>query len=947
MSLVAIATLSSLRSEQYKLNYEKGRIDYIMNKQVKMYCVKLGLVRNDEEKELGNKRNKLKQRKYKFRERYSNAIKKGLKTENWTEECSEIFKERIKNSKYYSQIEKDLRQVKKDIHDLYVKNKDLDRSVKSENIRTKDIIAIGDNNLVRTLGLGLGTFTDKIITVKVGDMDDLIIKKIIKDGLKVDDKSYIFFTAGAGQTRQKKFMMILKDVWDICEKALMCGLSIKELNKKGSLNISKFLAYLSLNNSGSTIWGDGFDIDKCIVVDDFETMVSATVDYISRETNKVEKTIEFERNGKKVTQKRKSDVAEWNIIKGKTMDVPVPHFDGLGIMLPTLSKKNIQVRCPWIKGLLTPFNFTKYIEEKGYSTKVTDIYDNEWDLIEDDVQIIFTKSQFKLWSFYKDWEDYKNNFKEYNCTANICMQDEDEYKDMDINYQMLQQLVNMSDKQIEILCKDFKELIKKVHSDRKSQLEFLKATNKNEHRNNFQEALRIYPEMLTSAYVKDKISKTITKAKKEACSGKIRIKNSRRVFILSDPTAFADWLFGGIEVPEGYLKDNEVYCNLYKKETKLDILRSPSLSFEHVIRTNVRATKGEYKWFNTNGIYTSTHDVISKVLNFDVDGDEALILVTDWIIALAEEMIKKYDIHPIYFEMDKAGAKEINGDNIVESLLFVYHKANIGKVSNTLTRIWNNENPMQYYDIMQKLCAHNNDVIDSAKTLSIKKLPSDIKEIIKNDKYPYFFQYAKNKKELQCKQISNSVMDRLCKSIENIKNTKFDYSQGFGAFRMKTLMFNQYNIDINKDAITKYLELEEDTTDKIDEYAREFENEDEEDMKKTDFKGMFYETARKDFEQWAENNNIEILDVIDSIIKYTYKTNSLHMAFLWNVFGQEIINNININIKKPLDDGYMICEDCGKRVKREANNQLRCKKCASKKSHKKLERDSEKSSKMA
>lgn len=92
---------------------------------------------------------------------------------------------------------------------------------------------------------------------------------------------------------------------------------------------------------------------------------------------------------------------------------------------------------------------------------------------------------------------------------------------------------------------------------------------------------------------------------------------------------------------------------------------------------------------------------------------------------------------------------------------------------------------------------------------------------------------------------------------------------------------------------------------------------------------------------------IEILDIIDNIIKYTYKTNSLHMSFLWNVFGQEIINNINININKPLDNGYMICEDCGKRVKRETNNQLRCKKCSSQKSHKKAKGDSKKMSKMA
>lgn len=900
------------------------------SKQVKMYCVKLNLVRTEEERLLTNKRYRIEQSRYKFRKNLSDYIKKELSVENWTEECSQLFKDKLKTNKYYIQIEKSLRQVKKDIHDLYVKNKNLDRKICDNNIKTKDIIAIGDNNLVRTLGLNLGDFTEKIITVKVGDMDDLIVDKIIKDGLtiiKTDStkQHYRFFTAGAGQTRTKKFMMILDDEnLDEVMLILMCGLTIEEINKQGGININKFLAYLALNNSGSNVWND-FDIDKAIVVDDFETMVGATVDYIDRKTNSIDYVDKAGRN-------RTKEVAEWNIEKNKPMEVPVPHFDGLGLILDKNYKKNMQIRLPWIKGLLTYFNVAAYCKEHGYTTKVKDIYGKEWDIVEDNIKYIFTKSQFKLYKFYKDWNDYKENFKKYNCTANICMEDSNkigDYKDMDINYQMLQQLINMSDEQIELLTSDFKELINKVHSDRKSQLEFLGATDSNEYKNYFQEALKLYPEMLKSAYVKKQISEKITSEKKKACSGKIKIKDSKRVFILSDPCSFCDWLFGRIEKPEGYLKDGEVYCNLYKKENKLDILRSPSLSFEHVIRKNVRVN-GKYKWFETNGLYTSTHDVISKILAFDVDGDEALILSTDWIINLAEDMIQKYDIKPIYFKMGKAGANVIKGDNISKSLLFVYHKANIGKVSNKLTILWNSENPMGKYPLMQKLCAYNNDVIDSAKTLSIPRLPGEVKDVLRKEKYPYFFKYAKNKKELQCKPIRDSIMDRICKSIESIERTEFDYSKGFGTFRVKTLMSNQESIEVDKNVIAKYLELEVITLNKIDEYAREFENEDEEDMKKTNFKEMFYTEAREEFLNYSKEIGIDYAYCIDMIIKYTYKTNTLKMAFMWNVFGAVIINNINKNINKPLDSGYMMCEECGKRVKRETNNQIRCKKCSEK-----------------
>ncbi|RFM19235.1 hypothetical protein C1147_12435 [Clostridium botulinum] len=279
-----------------------------MSKQIKMYCIKLNLVRTKEEKSLGNARYDIKQRRYKFRKGLSEYVKSKLNTENWTEECSKIFKEIITNSKRYIQIEKELKLIKRKISELYRINKDLDRCIKSNNIRTKDIIAIGDNNLVRTLGLNLGDFTDKIITVKVGDMDDLIVDKIIKDGLTIinsneQEQHYRFFTAGAGQTRTKKFMMMLEDEnLDEVMLSLMCGLTIEEINNQAGININKFLAYLALNNSGSRIWDD-FDIDKAIVVDDFETMVNATVDYIDRKTNTVEKEIEFKRKGKQIKQK--------------------------------------------------------------------------------------------------------------------------------------------------------------------------------------------------------------------------------------------------------------------------------------------------------------------------------------------------------------------------------------------------------------------------------------------------------------------------------------------------------------------------------------------------------------------------------------------------------------------------------------------------------------------
>lgn len=41
-----------------------------------------------------------------------------------------------------------------------------------------------------------------------------------------------------------------------------------------------------------------------------------------------------------------------------------------------------------------------------------------------------------------------------------------------------------------------------------------------------------------------------------------------------------------------------------------------------------------------------------------------------------------------------------------------------------------------------------------------------------------------------------------------------------------------------------------------------------------------------------------------------------------------IYNNLKNNIKEPLDDGWILCDECGVRCKANANSSIYCKKCA-------------------
>ncbi|NFO30402.1 hypothetical protein FDB41_06770 [Clostridium botulinum] len=928
-----------------------------MNKQVKFYNIKLGSVKTVKERELSSGRDYAFKKLKEYKDEIKTIIKDSLGEENWTKECGDKLKIALKNDVTFKTYESIYKKYKNMLHEEYSRNKDIIRYINSKNIKEINIVAVGNNNLVRTLGIGLGEFTDVFIEIEVGKTDDLVAKNVTENGLYIDNKFYIFFTSGAGQMRKQRFMLIREGIWNKYEKTLMCGLTIEELNKRGGLNISKFLAYLSLNNSSSEIWKD-FKIDKCIVVNDFETMVSGIVDYIDRKDE--EKTKECKRinkkKGKVTTYNRKYIKTTWDLQKGINKEVPIPHFDGAGIMLTSVSKKNIQFRMPWFKGLLTPVAFREYIKEEHKANRieesdveVLDVWGQPHKIIKEDIRIIFSASQFKLWKMYDSWNEYKEAFKKYNCTANICETDEDEYKDMQLNYQMFQTLTDMDDLQIKKLAKNFEELHTKLHGDRESKLEFLGATLNNKNRDYMQECLRLYPEMITSDYIKEQLVKAIKSAKNDAKSGRIVIPNTKRMFLLPDPVAFMEWLFKGEETPKGCLEDGEVYCKLYEENQnqKLDVLRSPHLSFEHAIRIN-KASKEKndrYKYLTTNGIYTSTHDLISKILNFDVDGDHATVISEPWIVELAENMINKYNINPLYYEMGKAGAKEINNKNIFESLKFVFHKSNIGKVSNTLTKIWNDEEPWKVFNIIRKLCAHNNDVIDGAKTLSIRKLPDDVKEVFKefnNKKYPYFFHFAKGYKSNECEKIGNSVMDRLCKNIDGLRaNYNWD---ACGRFDYKKLMCNQRDFEIDYEIIDFYLKLEEITRKRIADYTTA--NGDDDEKNRTAYKYDYYNEARKvvmDFVKsrvnveglkLRESNKIinkEYYIIIDNIIKYTMFEDENKMAFIFNVFGATIINNLNKNLKNcSVDNKYILCEKCGERVKNTNGKRKLCEDCANK-----------------
>lgn len=467
------------------------------------------------------------------------------------------------------------------------------RVFRPEFIRAKNVISIFESELSRMIGIETNTLTDELVVVKTCYFK--VLKDIILNGFYLNGNQYICLTASAGQIRTKRSLFIKEDTYHRIKGRLMCGLTIEGINNQGGINPNKYLSYLALNNSATDVWND-FNIRKTIVVDDMETEVMSLVDFIDDKTYSVER---------------------------KTVPVPITHTDGSGMVRLDISRKNFMFRAAWIKGLLNAFPFDKFIREANRKDPlvnhgiVKDIYGVEHDILAEDIQVILTKSQFKLWKYYESWEQYCDYFDRYGCQACYCNMEPDRFEKAKINYQMLQTLTDLTDDELLEISKETRRRLVDLSSDRNTMLQVFGATKDNERRNGFQEALLLYPELLQDEYSRDTLREIKKSMEKEAKAGKLDV-DGIYTFIVPDMYAFCQWLFLGDKNPAGLLQNGEVYCPLFPPGADLDCLRSPHLYVEHAVRKNMVGIDHEMKrWFITDAIVTSVHDVISKILQFD------------------------------------------------------------------------------------------------------------------------------------------------------------------------------------------------------------------------------------------------------------------------------------------------------------------------------------------
>lgn len=723
----------------------------------------------------------------------------------------------------------------------------------------------------------------EIVYLKTSKLNE-VLHQIIERGLDIDGQHYIFYTSTTNQMKRGESILLKEDFYKEHEQEITLGLTDDVVNVKGGCNIGKRLAYNGLLLSTSFIPnGYQLTLDDCLIVPDFETIINEKVECIDHDDNSITN------------------------ISVRNKDIKIPQTDGAGMFLPGVLPYSCQIRCGHIKGCVFPLDFRKFLqldEVEGVKPNaiVSDPWGKKHDVIKENIKIILTASQVKMWKYYDSWEELKEAYNAHNKKIAINNFAEESKGWEKTGYQFNQTLDSnkLTDEKIKDLCADTLDYLNEMKTDANKIAEILSEPN-------LSNAIKAYPELIQDKYIQKKMENKFRSERREACGNKLILKDSLYAYICPDLFAFCEWLFCGIENPKGIIPREQVYCSFYNDEPYnkyevVDCLRSPHLYMEHGIRKLVKDEVLDQckEWFVGDDLVVSSHDLLCRILQFDVDGDHALITPNKTLIECVPT-----DKNILYYEGFDADKPQITKEAIYKALVASMDNSNIGDISNAMTKNYNNA---QIDDTFNKvMCCYNNLTIDFPKTqqnISLGEYEETYNELI-SQKPPYFFQYAKDKKRDNCKKISDSNCDRICAYIrKETANKKYKWKSD-NKFNVAMLLDNRIKVDIKSEEYNDLKSLmfdlkrkEQSLTFRINNEINQLDKSDaiREKISKYD---VFYDMCEKMISSIFDGNRERAATYLTEF-EYLQKENcDSGKNILWNCYGAIIVENIEHNTKNP------------------------------------------------
>ena len=681
--------------------------------------------------------------------------------------------------------------------------------------RNKHMILTAESELIRIikhLSKRNQTIKDRdyipdILSLKVGRSYSTYKETMTKTGMIVtyNGSEYKRIIVSSSHSRTQKAMLVSVDVWDKAMDILLCGLNRDTKYKY----MSKWNSYLGLAATDSI----PVSMPNIVVIDDKEVLQNAIVDL-------VEETDTEDRNGR---IKR-----DFRVLRDQEVALSINLFDGAGLVTVEKAEQwslelgldyvpaSFQFRCiPCLKGKLYTMPVTEFAEVFGVRL-IKDINGKEWDLFNDKIDCILTKSQFKFHNLYDSIEEWQSYFKEevhgYRRTFNISSYDED-YAELNkttvMAYQPLQ-TSKYTDEEIADLCKQTVEAYVAACSSVEGFLKYRGIRDKKDEEWNklpsYYQAMHYNHSLYNDEFVQKKVKQDLKSGKERAYVGKIVVSGNYQT-LTPDLYALMQHAFR-LEVI-GLLKGNQVYSNYWNRnlfeEPWIDIIRSPHIANEHCPAMVVTSEAME-RWFRyqKTGIILSVFDntIALKLNSADFDGDH--VLTTDnTIICEAARRNNANMIHHVKIdrrkEKDADNKVDVSDIKTIIECDYKGYKNSIGMVINPISVLWSLEQTEEIQNYIKIMSIVGSITIDYAKHGEEAEMPAEIKEVLREHKKPHFMKYlrAQRKKRSNEKEIntnaallgngaeslfddSDCTMNRICYYMEkqiarkrtNIKETK-------------------------------------------------------------------------------------------------------------------------------------------------------------------------------
>lgn len=517
-------------------------------------------------------------------------------------------------------------------------------------------------------------FMTDIINIKVRDKK--IYKVIFKNGFDVNGKHYVRFAMGAGQSRRNTCTFINSELYDFMMEKLMCGLD-KKIKK---ISVSKFNVYFALCMSGI----QKVSTPRVCVVKDYDiNLLKEKVDWIEDQFDKDDKYI-----GRKVLE--------------KTEDLKMCFTDGQGMISPSMaiqwqndmkidySVSQFIFRTAFGKGLLAVFDFQDFARKIAKTDKIKDYQGIEYNL--DDIDVLLSLSQWKMYKEYKSWSEYVEYHKQCNLIWGVsrCSKEiDDEYSLSNYQYS---QVLDLNKEKINELIYSTVDWIKQICTgDKLYTLLFLLGVSKekdnleevlNKTGNDFVKAIVYNDKLLEDPYIRKKVYESIESKITDAKISRLWVRGNYQ-FMVSDLYLQAEYIFG-IENPKGLLGRNDYYCDFWNRKNVSKVLacRSPLVDFSELNVINLINNNNIKYWFKyqkTGLIYNGFN--IDTIRHSDSDFDGDIVFNTDNKI-MVENTFKNKKV--ITYKKETAPLKSLAKGNILKTDIASFD-SQVGRITNFST----------------------------------------------------------------------------------------------------------------------------------------------------------------------------------------------------------------------------------------------------------------------